>query len=96
MNSVSDTGTGPYHRESDPTTEAILFMLHETAVAWLRIRLAKTLPRNCWSESVAAYHQRLKAACAYTNENYDVEGLCKDLPHRVQMLLETKGDRIGK
>jgi len=71
-------------------------MLHETAMAWLRIRVAKTLPRNCWTESVDAYHKRLKAACAYTNANHDVEGLCKELPHRVQMLLVSKGDRIAK
>ena len=71
-------------------------MLHETAMAWLRIRLAKTLPKNCWTESVDDYHKRLKAACAYFNSTYDVEGLSNELPLRVQMLMDSKGDRIPK
>ena len=35
-------------------------MLRETAMAWVRIRLAKTAPKNCWTESVAERHKRLK------------------------------------
>ena len=68
--------------------------LHENAMAWLRSRLAKTLPKTCWTESVEDYHKRRKAACTYINANYDVEGLCQDLPHRLQILVDNEGDRI--
>ena len=71
-------------------------MLHEAAMAWLRSRLAKTLPKNCWTESVADCHKRLKACCTYFKDTYDVDGLCRELPLRVQMLVDSKGDRIPK
>ena len=71
-------------------------MLHETAMAWVRIRLAKTVPKNCWTESVADYHKRLKACCADINATHNVDGLCRELPLRVQMLVDNKGDCIPK
>ena len=57
-------------------------MLHETAVAWVRQRLAKTLPRASWEETVGKYHGRLKACAAYINATYDVQGLCLSFPDR--------------
>ena len=36
-------------------------MLHETAVVWVWQRLAKTLPRASWEETVGKYFGRLKA-----------------------------------
>ena len=71
-------------------------MLHETAMAWVRIRLAKAVPKNCWTEPVADYHKRLKACCADINATHNVDGLCRELPLRVQMLVDNKGDRIPK
>ena len=71
-------------------------MLHETAVAWMRLRLSKTVPRKAWTETVEAYRARLKACCAYINENYDVDGLCKGLPKRLTELDRREGDRISK
>ena len=71
-------------------------MLHETAVAWTRQRLAKTRPKQAWSETLEAYRSRLKTCAAYINDNYNVEGLCHDLPTRVRDLDEAEGDRIRK
>ena len=71
-------------------------MLHETAVAWMRERLKKTLPRCPWEESVDAYRRRLKAAAAHVNEMFDVDGLCRELPQRLKALRQTGGDRIAK
>jgi hypothetical protein len=71
-------------------------MLHETAMAWMRVRLAKTTPNRCWEESTEAYIARLKEGCAHINSNHDVEALCRRLPNRVQRLMDRKGDRIPK
>ena len=35
-------------------------MLHETAVAWMRLRLSKTLPKKPWKGSPEEYRARLK------------------------------------
>ena len=71
-------------------------MLHETAVAWMRLRLSKTLPKKPWKESPEEYRARLKLCAQYCNDNYDVAGLCNELPQRLELLDEKKGDRINK
>jgi len=38
----------------------------------------------------------LKAVAAHVNANYDVDGLCRDLPNRVEELHKRQGDRLGK
>ena len=72
------------------------FMLHETAVAWMRTRLTKTLPKDPWKETVDEYHTRLRACAAHINDHHDVEGLCNELPYRVGLLQASRGDRINK
>ena len=76
--------------------EAQDLMLHETAMAWVRERLKKTVPKKPWEESVEAYGSRLKDVAAYINRHYDVDGLCRELPDRIAKLLKAKGDRLGK
>ena len=72
-------------------------MLHETAVAWIRRRMAQTLPREPWRESEEEWGKRLKDTVAYINDKYDVEGLCREMPERMCTLVQEKqGDRIGK
>ena len=71
-------------------------MLHETAVAWMRTRLAKTVPRRAWEETREAYHARLKACAGHINGHFDVEALCRGLPGRVAELAACRGDRLGK
>ena len=41
-------------------------LLHETAVAWIRRRLACTVPVKCWEETRQEYSTRLKRCCAST------------------------------
>ena len=71
-------------------------MLHETAVSWIRLRLAKTLPRRPWEETLDAYHARLTECVAHINASYDVSGLCRELPERLQKLESLDGDRLAK
>ena len=42
------------------------------------------------------YWTRLCGIAQYINANYDVERLCRDLPQRLQKLVDRGGDRIGK
>ena len=55
-------------------------MLHETAVAWMRERLKKTLPTRSGADMFDDYGARLKACAAYINEEHDAVGLCLGLP----------------
>ena len=39
---------------------------------------------------------RIKAICQHINDNHDVEGLCKEFPMRLQMLVDAEGGRFEK
>ena len=71
-------------------------LLHETAMAWMRDRLKKTHPRKPWEETVEQYCSRLKECAAHCNNKYDVDGLCREVPQRLRILLDKGGDRIPK
>jgi hypothetical protein len=71
-------------------------MLHETAVSWMRHRLTISTPINAATETREEYVSRLKRVCAEINANYDVEGLSRAFPSRVQAVKDAGGDRIAK
>ena len=71
-------------------------MLHETAVAWMRALLQTSCPARPWQESREDYKWRLQEACRQVNAEYDVEGLCKELPDRLEELKKREGDRLKK
>ena len=71
-------------------------LLHETAVAWVRLRLSRTLPAKPWEESPQKLAARRKRVAAGTNAEYNVTGLCRELPARVHMLFERGGGKLGK
>ena len=71
-------------------------MLHETAVAWLRKRLAETVPRKAWLETRDAFSARLKTCCEGVNRDLDVEGLCGDFLKRVAKLRSRQGGRLSE
>ena len=58
--------------------------------------LGETSPPRCWQESVDAHRTRLEACAAWINANYDVAGLCRELPDRLAELDRRKGDRLAK
>ena len=71
-------------------------LLHETAVAWLRYKMKLSIPARPWKETSEQYKARLQEACRKVNAEYNVEGLCKQLPERLDKLKEKKGDRLKK
>ena len=70
--------------------------LHETAVSWLRYQLMISIPNVEWKETREQYTARIKACCAKINQSYDVDGLCRAFPRRIQALIDSEGDRINK
>lgn len=70
------------------------FLLHETAVSWLRHRLAQSTPKKCWTETRPEYGRRLKRCCEEVNKDLDVEGLSNGLPKRLKKLHDNGGDRL--
>ena len=71
-------------------------MLHEAAVAWIRRGLTWSLPTKPWEETIEAFGARLKGVAQKVNAEYNVEGLCKQLPQRVQDPHGAEGGRLGK
>ena len=71
-------------------------LLHETAVSWIRLRLAATVPSKPWLETRGEYASRLRRVVDDINTNSDVEGLCKGLLKRLDLVIEAKGGRIPK
>ena len=71
-------------------------MLYETAVAWIRARETTSRPATPWKETPEEFSTRLRAICQDINSRLDIEGLCRDLPSRVQQLVDAKGGRINK
>ena len=70
------------------------FLLHETAVSWLRLRLLRSTPKQCWTETRQEYGRRLKRCCEEVNKELDVQGLSEGLPKRLKMLHDCDGDRL--
>ena len=64
-------------------------LLHETAVLWIRLRLASTVPNKAWLETKEQY------VCQQAQRGW-VEGLCKSLPKRLDLVIEAKGGRISR
>ena len=54
-------------------------LLHETAVSWIRLRLAATVPSKPWLETRGEYASRLRRVAGDIHANLDVEGLGQGL-----------------
>ena len=68
----------------------------ETAVSLIRLRLAATVPSKPWLETRGEYASRLRRVVDDINASLDVEGLCKGLLKRLDLVIEAIGGRIPK
>ena len=72
-------------------------LLHETAVSWFRNVMRRTKPEVLpWQETQAQWAQRAKKLIAFVNKEYDVAGLCRQFPSRLQDLVDGEGERLNK
>ena len=98
QHALADHGLSPFMGEDASAQPGMLqeMMLHETAVAWIRKGLTQTLPMRAWEETVDDYASRLKEVVRRVNTHYDVDGLCRALPARIQLLVDAQGGKLGK
>ena len=54
------------------------------------------MPYPPWQETREAYGERLRAVARRVNEEYNVAGLCRELPCRLQEVVDKEGDRLRK
>ena len=72
-------------------------LLHETAVAWFRNVFRKIKPDVLpWEETPEQWARRAKRAVALVNAKYDVAGLCRQFPSRLQAGIDGGGERLSK
>ena len=72
-------------------------LLHETAVAWFRKRMRTERPEVLpWEETQDMWVKRARRAVAAINQEYDVAGLCREFPERLQDLVDGGGERLRK
>ena len=63
-------------------------------MAWFRHRLQVSLPARPWLETRAQFDVRLKEQAQYINDHYNVEGLCRAFPERIEAVFARDGDRL--
>ena len=72
-------------------------LLHETAVSWFRNVLRRLKPEVLpWEETQAQWLRRANKAVAFVNREYNVAGLCRQFPRRIQDLVDGDGERLRK
>ena len=69
-------------------------LLHETAVAWIRLKLRATTPKRPWLESREQYAARLRQVVGDINREHAVGDLCNAFPARLDELIRRQGDRL--
>ena len=71
-------------------------MLHETTVSWIRELMGQATPARAWEETRDQLKARIQKVVRHINAHHDVEGLCKELPKRLQQLKDLRGDKLKK
>ena len=72
-------------------------LLHETAVAWFRKRMVALKPEVLpLLETREMWCRRAHQAASYATNEYDVAGLCREFPARLQQCLDEDGERLRK
>ena len=68
-----------------------------TAVAWFRKRMRAEKPDvPPWQETQEQWAKRARRVVASVNKDYDVAGLCRGFPKRLQDVIDSDGDRLRK
>ena len=89
----SNSKRGP--RAQPPDLADVL--LHETGVSWLRRQEEQTRPTRLWEETPQQLAVRLQQGVSRIRKEFDVRGLCMELPGRLSLLVcDTCGDRLAK
>ena len=86
---------GPSAKKQAPDLGDVL--LHETAVSWFRSKMRATKPDVLpWEETQDQWAARARRVVRDVNANCEVRKLCLEFPARLQMLVDSEGDRLRK
>ena len=86
---------GPSAKKQAPDLGDVL--LHETAVSWFRSKMRATKPDVLpWEETQDQWAARARRVVRDVNANCEVCKLCLEFPARLQVLMDSEGDRLGK
>ena len=84
------------HDASQQPPDAPDVLLHETVAGWIKKYLQKEKFNR--TDGLEQGLERLKQAMAdckrHINQEYDVEGLCRSFPGRLQELVDATGQRL--
>ena len=71
---------------------------HETAISWVRSGLIKSMSKVpvAWKETPHEFETRLLDVVKQINSEFDVPGLCREVPSRLDDLIRREGDRLPK
>ena len=71
-------------------------LMHETVAAWVRtfFRRYPFKQRPKVHQNYMLFAQKLRKCESHINANYDVDGLCRSFPSRIDDLVRSKGDRL--
>ena len=71
--------------------------LHETAVSWFRSKMRREKPVVVpWAETRAQWTARAAKCLREINAKYNVAGLGRDFPSRLQQCKDNGGERLRK
>ena len=71
--------------------------LRETAVSWIRLRLASTVPSKAWLETKEQYIcQQAQRGRGRHQCTFGCRGSVQKLPKAASLVIEAKGGRIPK
>ena len=90
----TDCTAGPRRQPSDIAD----VLLHETAISWLRHRLALSARKltKPWTETPSMFAKRLQADVREVNDTCGVAKLCYEFPTRLHALVARRGDRLSR
>ena len=72
------------------------FLSQDLKISQKHARLSGINLRFDLEETPAAFGARLRQCCAEINAELNVDGLCRDLPRRIQQLVDLEGDRLAE
>ena len=77
--------TGPHAQPPDIAD----WLPHETAISWLRAGLIKSMATVpvAWEETPQEFERRLHGVAKSINSHFDVPGLCREVPERLDDLI---------
>ena len=80
---------------SQPTSQSASKAIGQTDIQPVSLPISQTVSQSKVERNYKLFGQLLKRCERHVNKNYDVSGLCRSFPQRVDDLIEAGGDRLN-